>query len=64
MIAFCQTGGSAKSTPSPLLVAACAAQLEANGVTIVAPVTDQPWRHCTLFVRDPDGNVIEIFAEL
>jgi catechol 2,3-dioxygenase-like lactoylglutathione lyase family enzyme len=28
------------------------------------PPTDQPWGHRTLFVRDPDGNVVEIYAEI
>jgi len=25
---------------------------------------DQPWGHRTLFFRDPDGNVLEIYAEI
>lgn len=42
----------------------CAAALVDAGVTIVHPPTDQPWRHRTLFFRDPDGNVIEIYADI
>ena len=49
---------------SPSAVAACAAELEAKGVQLVAPVTDQPFGHRTIFFRDPDGNVLEIYAEI
>ena len=30
----------------------------------LSPPTDRPFGHRTLFFRDPDGNVIEIFAEI
>ncbi|WP_255467910.1 VOC family protein [Reyranella sp. CPCC 100927] len=49
---------------APPVVADCAAALEAKGVKLVAPLTDQPWGHRTIFFRDPDGNVLEIFAEI
>ncbi|MGR3322176.1 MAG: VOC family protein [Pseudooceanicola sp.] len=49
---------------TPEEVAACAEALEAKGVRIVAPVTDQPWGHRTLFFRDPDGNLLEIYADI
>ena len=42
----------------------CAAELVAAGVAIELPPTDQPWGHRTLFFRDPDGNVIEIYADI
>lgn len=42
----------------------CAAELKAAGVPILSPPTDQPWRHRTLFFRDPDGNLLEIYADL
>jgi catechol 2,3-dioxygenase-like lactoylglutathione lyase family enzyme len=45
-------------------VAECAHALEAKGVVFIYPVTDQPWGHRTLFFRDPDGNVLEIYAEI
>jgi catechol 2,3-dioxygenase-like lactoylglutathione lyase family enzyme len=38
--------------------------LRADGVTIVAPATDQRWGHRTLFFRDPDGNLLEIYADI
>ena len=31
---------------------------------IIGEPTDQPWGHRTLFVREPDGNVVEIYADL
>jgi catechol 2,3-dioxygenase-like lactoylglutathione lyase family enzyme len=30
----------------------------------VSPPTDRPWGHRTLFFRDPDGNILEIYADL
>ncbi len=45
-------------------VDACAAELTAAGVPLLSPPTDQPWRHRTLFFRDPDGNLLEIYADL
>lgn len=41
-----------------------AAALAAKGVTIIGPPTDQSWRHRTLIFRDPDGNVLEIYADI
>jgi catechol 2,3-dioxygenase-like lactoylglutathione lyase family enzyme len=38
--------------------------LAAKGIAIVDPPTDQPWGHRTLFFRDPDGNVVEIYADI
>lgn len=48
----------------PQAVADCAAALAAKGVALVSPLTDHPWGHRTIFFRDPDGNVLEIFAEI
>lgn len=45
-------------------VDACHAELVAHGVPILRAPTDLPsWRHRTLFFRDPEDNVIEIYAE-
>jgi len=49
---------------APAEVASCAAALAERGVRIDAGPTDQPFGHRTLFFRDPDGNVLEIYAEI
>lgn len=49
----------------PPAVDTCHAELVAKGVPILRPPTDLPsWRHRTLFFRDPEDNVIEIYAEI
>ena len=45
-------------------VDACHAELVAQGIPIVSPPTDRPFGHRTLFFRDPDGNLLEIYAEI
>jgi catechol 2,3-dioxygenase-like lactoylglutathione lyase family enzyme len=42
----------------------CHEHLMRRGVEIVEAPINQSWGHRTLFVRDPEGNLIEIFAEL
>lgn len=42
----------------------CAEELARQGVSLLSPPTDQPFGHRTLFFRDPDGNLLEVFAEL
>lgn len=49
---------------TPGEVADCAKVLAERGVKIISGPTDQPWGHRTLFFRDPDGNVLEIYADL
>jgi catechol 2,3-dioxygenase-like lactoylglutathione lyase family enzyme len=49
---------------TPGEVASCASVLAERGVSIVSGPTDQPWGHRTLFFRDPDGNILEIYAEI
>lgn len=48
----------------PDMVAACAAELDRQGIAIDQPVTDQPFGHRTLFFRDPQGTRLEIYAEI
>jgi catechol 2,3-dioxygenase-like lactoylglutathione lyase family enzyme len=45
-------------------IEACHAELLARGVPILRGPTDLPqWRHRTLFFRDPEDNILEIYAE-
>jgi catechol 2,3-dioxygenase-like lactoylglutathione lyase family enzyme len=42
----------------------CADELVRKGVILLSPPTDQPFGHRTLFFRDPDGNLLEMFADI
>ena len=42
----------------------CADELVRQGVNLLSPPTDQVFGHRTLFFRDPDGNLLEVFAEI
>jgi catechol 2,3-dioxygenase-like lactoylglutathione lyase family enzyme len=42
----------------------CADELVRHGVTLLSPPTDQAFGHRTLFFRDPDGNLLEVFADI
>ena len=42
----------------------CADELMRQGVTLLSPPTDQAFGHRTLFSRDPDGNLLEVFADI
>ena len=42
----------------------CADELVRQGVDLLAPPTDQAFGHRTVFFRDPDGNLLEVFAEI
>lgn len=48
----------------PSEVAAWQATLDAAGVKVLEGVRDQGYGHRTLFVSDPDGNVVEIYADI
>jgi uncharacterized glyoxalase superfamily protein PhnB len=41
----------------------CADELVRQGVNL-SPPTDQVFGHRTLFFRDPDGNLREVFADV
>jgi glyoxylase I family protein len=50
---------------APHLIDSCYATLQSKGVTILSPPRDIPcWHHRALFFRDPEGNVIELYAEV
>ena len=49
---------------SPHEVTECATTLVERGVKIISGPTDQSFGHRTLFFRDPDGNILEIYAEI
>src|ERR1700758_4069654 len=39
-------------------------RMNASGTTIVMPTTLMPWGNRSLLLRDPDGNLINIFSRL
>jgi catechol 2,3-dioxygenase-like lactoylglutathione lyase family enzyme len=41
----------------------CADELVRQGVKLLSPPTDQVFGHRTVFFRDPDGNLLEVFAD-
>ena len=49
---------------APAEVDACADELARHGVALLSPPTDQSFGHRTLFFRDPDGNLLEVYAEI
>lgn len=49
---------------APAEVDLCAADLQSRGIDLITGPTDQSWGHRTIFVRDPDGNVVEIYADI
>ena len=48
----------------PEEVDACHAELVGKGVEIIEPPADQDFGHRTLFFRDSEDNVVEIYAEI
>jgi catechol 2,3-dioxygenase-like lactoylglutathione lyase family enzyme len=77
-LALARPGRLAKDAPTPagsaslqlaFRVAAddvdrCAEELLRHGVELLERPTDQPFGHRTLFFRDPDGNLLEVYAEI
>jgi len=49
---------------SALEVDQCAEELMCMGVSLLSPPTNRDFGHRTLFFRDPDGNLLEMFAEI
>jgi catechol 2,3-dioxygenase-like lactoylglutathione lyase family enzyme len=48
----------------PNEVEVAASQLAALGIVPLEPLADHPFGHRTLFVADPEHNIIEIYAEI
>ena len=49
---------------TPKEVDACYAELLQKQVEILEPPRDQDYGHRTLFFRDPEGNILEIYADI
>ena len=50
---------------APHLLDGCHETLKAKGVEILSPPRDIPaFHHRALFFRDPEGNVVELYAEV
>ena len=73
--AMAETLGIAIDAPAPAAPAfelgfkvadcdAAFAELVAAGATAVVPPTGRPWGQRTAYVRDPDGNLIEVAQDL
>ncbi len=45
-------------------VDSCYGELSRRGVEVIDPPRDQSWGHRTLFFSDPEGNVLEIYADI
>lgn len=77
-LALSRPGRTAKDAPVPAGSAAlqlafkvaapdvgrCADELVRHGVDLLEPPTNQSFGHRTLFFRDPDGNLLEVYAEI
>ena len=49
---------------TPNEVVRCYEQLGAKGVELIEQPTDQPRGHRTVYFADPEGNMLEIYAEI
>jgi catechol-2,3-dioxygenase len=49
---------------TPAQVDSCYVELQQKGVLIIEPPTDKVFGHRTLFFKDPEGNILEIYADL
>jgi len=49
---------------TPAEVESSCAELQQKGVEILQPPTNQATGHRTLFFKDPEGNILEIYADL
>jgi catechol-2,3-dioxygenase len=49
---------------APDQVDGCYAELSQQGVEILSPPTSHAYGHRTLFFKDPEGNILEIYADI
>jgi catechol 2,3-dioxygenase-like lactoylglutathione lyase family enzyme len=49
---------------TPDQVDACYAELNQHGIEILSPPTSHDYGHRTLFFKDPEGNLLEIYADI
>ena len=49
---------------TPAEVDSCYTELQAHAVEIVEPPISKEYGHKTLFFKDPEGNVLEIYADI
>jgi catechol 2,3-dioxygenase-like lactoylglutathione lyase family enzyme len=68
-LALARPSLTAADVPTPngsasLQLAFKVSALVRQGVDLLSPPTDQVFGHRTLFFRDPDGNLLEVFAEI
>lgn len=49
---------------APDEVERCYRELVARGIAIAEPLTDQPRGHRTVYFFDPEGNLLEVYAEI
>ena len=49
---------------APAEVDACFSELHLKGVEILEEPRDQDYGHRTLFFKDPEGNILEIYADI
>lgn len=49
---------------SPAEVDECYELLQAKSVPILDPPADQPRGHRTVYFSDPEGNILEVYAEI
>jgi lactoylglutathione lyase len=49
---------------APGQVDGCYAELSGQSVEILSPPTSHDYGHRTLFFKDPEGNVLEIYADI
>jgi catechol-2,3-dioxygenase len=49
---------------APAEVETCHTELRERDIDILEPPTDKEYGHRTLFFKDPEGNVLEIYADI